>query len=274
MLMELSVGEVERRIHIIRGQKVMLDRDLAYFYQVKTSNLNKAVRRNSERFPEEFMFQLTRQENERLIFQIGISKRTGRGGLRKLPNCFTQEGVAMLSSVLNSDRAVQVNIAIMKTFVHLRRIAEHANAAVIDLEAGAATLSNIDRKLDEILFAVKAMTQEQKKQARKRQITQRLPHKRPHNGRVDLILNLVAQHFGFESVNLENTGRHETVVLPRQIAMYLIKKHEHLSYRKIGDYFGGRDHTTVLHACRQIEEAIEKDKIIKELVDFFEKALS
>jgi hypothetical protein len=110
---------IESKILIIRAKKVMLDRDLSILYGVTTGNLNKAVRRNLDRFPEDFMFQLTNQELKNLIFQFGTS---GWGGTRKLPFAFTENGVSMLSSVLNSQRAIQVNIQIMRTFTRLRKI--------------------------------------------------------------------------------------------------------------------------------------------------------
>jgi len=113
---------IERRIHIIRGHKVMLDSDLAELYQVETKNLNKAVKRNIGRFPGDFMFQLTEEEWSLLRFQTGTSN-ADRGGRRYPPYVFTEQGVAMLSTVLNSERAVQVNIAIMRAFVQLREIA-------------------------------------------------------------------------------------------------------------------------------------------------------
>jgi len=122
--------QIEQRIYLIREHKVMLDRDLAELYDVTTANLNKAVGRNKERFPDDFMFRLTREEVEPLRFQIGMSKTAGRGGRRTLPYAFTQEGVAMLSSVLRSERAVDVNIAIMRAFVRLRRLmVSHADLA-------------------------------------------------------------------------------------------------------------------------------------------------
>jgi hypothetical protein len=99
--------QVERRIFLVRGQKVMLDADLARLYGVTTGNLNKAVKRNQVRFPGDFMFQLAEEEAERLIFQSGRSR--GRGGRRHRPYAFTEQGVAMLSSVLRSARAVEVN---------------------------------------------------------------------------------------------------------------------------------------------------------------------
>lgn len=121
---------IESRILFLRNKKVMLDSDLAELYGVETSNLNKAVKRNMDRFPEDFMFQLTKDESDALTFQTGMSKTQGRGGRRYLPYAFTEQGVAMLSSVLRSKRAVQVNIAIMRAFVKLREmIASHKDLA-------------------------------------------------------------------------------------------------------------------------------------------------
>jgi len=110
--------QIEQAVLLIRGQRVMLDRDLAALYGVETKNLNKAVQRNRERFPADFMFQLTQGEAESLRFQFGTLKRGQH--FRYLPYVFTQEGVSMLSSVLRSPRAIQVNIAIMGVFVRLR----------------------------------------------------------------------------------------------------------------------------------------------------------
>lgn len=122
----IPVEIIENRILLIRGQKVMIDKDLANLYGVETFNLNKAVKRNLSRFPQDFMFQLNKKEFKNLIFQNGISSvQVGNkdwGGTRKLPYAFTEQGVAMLSSVLHSERAVQVNILIMRAFVKLREI--------------------------------------------------------------------------------------------------------------------------------------------------------
>jgi hypothetical protein len=120
---------IENAILLIRGQKVLLDADLAALYGVETKVLVKAVKRNVERFPADFMFQLLPEEVTRLRFQIGTSKR-GRGGRRYAPYAFTEQGVAMLSGVLRSPRAVQANIAIMRAFVRLRQmLAAHADLA-------------------------------------------------------------------------------------------------------------------------------------------------
>ncbi len=119
----MSVQLIERRIYLIRGIKVMIDVDLAELYGVPTHRLNERVKRNRKRFPEDFMFQLTKVESEALRSQIAISK-VGRGGRRSLPYVFTEQGVAMLSSVLNSEQAIEVNIMIMRAFVKLRQMLE------------------------------------------------------------------------------------------------------------------------------------------------------
>jgi hypothetical protein len=113
---------IERRIYLIRSHKVMLDSDLAELYKVDTRVLNQAVNRNLDRFPEDFMFQLTANEDEALRSQI-VTLKSGRGRHRKYyPHVFTEQGVAMLSSVLKSPRAVQVNVAIMRVFVRIRTL--------------------------------------------------------------------------------------------------------------------------------------------------------
>lgn len=125
MVKSQSIIPVERiasRIYLMRGEKIMFDSDLAELYGVTTGNLNKAVKRNIERFPEDFMFQLTHKEADSLLFQIGIPKRPNRGGRQTPPYAFTEQGVAMLSSILHSDRAAQANIAIIRTFVKVRQI--------------------------------------------------------------------------------------------------------------------------------------------------------
>ncbi len=118
--MENNLIPIQNLIYEIRGHKVMLDSDLARLYEVPTFRLNEAVKRNMKRFPNNFMFQLTKDEFDSLISQIAISK-SKRGGRRYMPYVFTEQGVAMLSSVLNSEKAIQINIQIMNTFVQMRQ---------------------------------------------------------------------------------------------------------------------------------------------------------
>jgi hypothetical protein len=115
--------KIRKKIHEIRDQKVLLDFDLAELYQVETRVLNQAVKRHISRFPFDFMFQLSKKEYENLISQNVISKNEGAGGTRKLPYAFTEQGVSMLSGILNSKKAILMNIAIMRAFVFLRQYA-------------------------------------------------------------------------------------------------------------------------------------------------------
>lgn len=180
--MELAI--IQSKIYEVRGTKVMLDKDLAELYQVTTGNLNKAVKRNIKRFPPDFMFQLTKEEfdelNQNLIFQNGTSNW---GGTRKLPYAFTEQGLAMLSGVLNSDLAIEVNIGIMRAFVAIRqglpqvsnnKELEELKARMKELEevseetmAAISDLSEDTRKeLDDIYMALSQLAAKQKKDAK------------------------------------------------------------------------------------------------------------
>ena len=135
-----SPPRIERCIVFVRNHKVLLDRDLALLYGVSTKRLNEQVQRNRERFPSDFMFQLTLEEAENLRSQFATSSG-GHGGRRYLPHAFTERGVAMLSGVLHSRRAVRVNVGIMRTFVRLRHIlSSHA--------ALARKLEELERRYD------------------------------------------------------------------------------------------------------------------------------
>ncbi|MBI3313620.1 MAG: ORF6N domain-containing protein [Candidatus Omnitrophica bacterium] len=146
---------IQNRIQFIRGQNVLLDRDLAELYEVKTKAINLAVKRNKQRFPEDFMFQLTRGECKRLRFQFETSKR--RGGRRYLPYAFTENGIAMLSSVLRSERAIQANIEIMRTFVKLKReIYLHPHLAY-QLNILEKKISKHDNQIQAIFEAIRRL---------------------------------------------------------------------------------------------------------------------
>lgn len=147
-----TFAPVDNHIQTIRGQRVILDSDLAALYQVQTFRLNEAVKRNRERFPADFMFQLTHQEVAPLISQIAISK-PGRGGRRKLPYAFTEHGIAMLSSVLNSERAVQVNIMIVRAFIRLREMVAQSK----DI---AARVEKLEHKQDRVASVIEVLVED------------------------------------------------------------------------------------------------------------------
>jgi hypothetical protein len=151
------------KIHIIRGEKVMLDNDLAKLYGVTTGNLNKAVKRNMERFPKDFMFQPTGKELKNLIFQIGTSSW---GGTRKHPYAFTEQGVAMLSSVLRSKRAVQVNIQIIRVYTKMRTFLSTHKDVLLKLEQLERKTNSHDEKIELIFDYIKQLIQ-QKNEPRK-----------------------------------------------------------------------------------------------------------
>ncbi|MDO9255544.1 MAG: ORF6N domain-containing protein [Bacteroidales bacterium] len=140
---------ISSKIFLIRDKKIMLDRDLASLYGVTTGNLNKAVKRNSKRFPDDFMFQLNKQEYGNLLFQFGTSSW---GGTRTLPFAFTEQGVAMLSGVLNSDRAIQVNIQIMRIFTKIREMLVENLSLRIEVELIKKKLENQDKNI-ELVFS-------------------------------------------------------------------------------------------------------------------------
>ena len=137
---------IQSKIYEIRGQKVMLDRDLAELYGIETKRLKEAVRRNLRRFPVDFMFELNRKEFEFLRSQIASSH--GRGGLRYMPFAFTEQGVAMLSSVLNSDVAIEVNISIMRAFVAVRQLI--SNPPVNDLAKLQSEIQELKGYIEEV----------------------------------------------------------------------------------------------------------------------------
>jgi hypothetical protein len=151
----IPIERVVQSIRWFRGQKVLLDSDLAALYGVTTGNLNKAVSRNRDRFPSDFMFQLSAEEAEDLIFQIGRSK--GRGGRRHRPYAFTEQGIAMLSSVLNSDRAIRVNIAIMRAFVKLRQMLETNRQLARKFSELERRVGKHDQEIAAILEAIRQL---------------------------------------------------------------------------------------------------------------------
>ena len=157
-LVEVVQSSIEKMIYVIRDKQVMLDSDLAVFYHVETGALNRAVKRNISRFPEDFRFQLTKEEYQNLKCQIGISnsmqEENNYGGRRTLPYAFTEQGISMLASVLHSDVAIKVSISIMRAFVEMRRFI--ANNALLFERISNVELKQLkyqkqtDEKLDQI----------------------------------------------------------------------------------------------------------------------------
>ncbi len=235
----------------------MLDFDLAVLYLTETRVLNQAVRRNKEYFPPDFIFQLTSDELENLKSQFVISSFQ-HGGRRHLPNAFTEQGIAVLSSVLNSKRAVEMNIAIMRAFV-LHRNAEISPAL-------ATRFDQLETRLERI---EKYMLTNTATTVRTTLSTTDRPAHRP----IEAILDRVAKYYALKPSDLKSPIRKKKIALPRQVAMYLVRKWTGLSFSDIGSYFGGKDHTTVLHAYRKIETELKKSDFLREEIDAIQSKL-
>ena len=175
--MEKQLAVIQNLIYEIRGHKVMLDSDLADLYGVEVKRLNEATKRNIKRFPTNFMFQLTDDEWSNLKSQIATSSLNNWGGKRKLPYAFTEHGILMLSSVLNSDKAIEINIAIMEIFVKMRQLALKATSKIDDIkELKTILLLHIDntdknfkehsKRIDEIIKVLNYLIEEPPKPKR------------------------------------------------------------------------------------------------------------
>lgn len=160
----IPAERIESKIYLIRGRKVMLDKDLAELYGVKTFVLNQGVKRNLERFPKDFMFQLSNKEFENLKSQIVMSSW---GGRRTFPYAFTEQGLAMLSSVLHSKKAIQVNIAIMRAFVRLRLILSTHKELAQKLKELESKHKDHDVKIEVIFDAIRKLMMPEDKPRRK-----------------------------------------------------------------------------------------------------------
>lgn len=157
----MELQPIQNKIYEIRGQRVMLDRDLAELYGVPTKALNQAVKRNIKRFPIDFMFQLNKEEFEELKSQIVTSNR---GGTRTMPYAFTEQGVAMLSGLLNSDRAIQANIAIMRAFVAMRNYIATTSTVTAELQEIRAKLALLERNDEDNMEAINDLSEDMRKE--------------------------------------------------------------------------------------------------------------
>ena len=163
------------KIYFIRGQKVMLDKDLGELYHVTTGNLNKAVNRNLKRFPDDFMFQLNSAEFKNLMFQNGISSW---GGTRKLPYAFTENGMAMLSGVLNSDWAIEVNIRIMRVFNRFRKMLLDNTELRLGIEEIKKKTENNTKNIELVFQYLDELLEKKENPKPRKQIGYKIPNKK------------------------------------------------------------------------------------------------
>lgn len=159
----MEIAVIQNKIYEIRGQKVMIDRDLAEMYGVQTKALNQAVKRNIERFPEDFMFQLTTEETQNWKSQI-VTTNSIKMGLRRNPYAFTELGVAMLSSVLTSKIAIQVNMGIMRAFVAVRQYLLSANNPTQEIENLKQRVKELEESSEDTLAAINDLSEDTRKE--------------------------------------------------------------------------------------------------------------
>ncbi len=302
--MQLTISEIRRRIYFMRGQRVMLDVDLAKFYEISTKRLNEQVKRNISRFPEDFRFRLTENECDELNSQFPISS-TEHGGRRYLPYIFTEHGATMLASVLNTDRAIQVNVTIVRAFVQIREssIQKELALKVMTLEKQYTEVSKVISDVHLKLMALtslqktnsfktrynKADLKEQEhvsldtkletltlvtKEAKRDFNNANAINEVPHNLIIGEIQKAVARYYNVKIQDLRSTTRIKVIALARQIAMYLVRKHTGMSFKDIGTHFGGKDHTTIMHACSKVEVSIKIDASIRNAIESIEGVLS
>lgn len=279
--MDLIVSEISKQIYNVRGVRVMLDSDLAYLYQTETRTLNQTVRRNVRRFPEDFMFQLHKDEFEVLISQIVTSKKETRGGRQKLPLAFTELGVGMLSCILNNDRAIQVSITAVRAFAQVRQLYDSQTELMkkVDyLVQGFQELKQAKAHLESRFDAHLGSNHiyQQSLPAHVVPTDTRRPVVFVGKTQVDKIEDIlvaVAKYFELTMADLKATTRVKSVAVPRQIAIYLIRKRVGVGFKEIGKCFGGKDHTTILHAYRKISDAVCKSGLIPEAVAAIENSI-
>ncbi len=270
--MEENVSSIliSQKIHLIRGMRVILDFDLAPLYGITTKSLKRAVRRNIKRFPEDFMFELTAEEFgnlERKNGPINEKNLEKHGGARYMPFAFSESGVAMLSSVLNSEIAIQVNIAIMRTFIELRQSNQYPSDLLSKVQNLELRVSNVELHLstkvefsgsrylpskDRVIFGADSLKIQSK---------------------VTSIQQKTSQYFGLKHVEILSNDRNKRVALARHIAIYLTKNLTGMSFKEIAVFFGKRDHSTVIHAYQKIKAlALEEDEV-KEIIRILNEAI-
>ena len=155
---------INNKIYLIRNQKVMLDRDLAELYQAETRVLKQAVRRNIERFPEDFMFELTKEEFQNWTSQFVTSNSSDKMGMRRVPMVFTEQGVAMLSSVLRSERAIAVNIKIIRVFTKMRQLLSDNLSLQLEIENIKKKLTNNSKNIELVFSYLDELTDKKENQ--------------------------------------------------------------------------------------------------------------
>jgi hypothetical protein len=246
-------------IHHIRGKRVLLDRDLATFFQTETKKINQTVQRNINRFPEDFMFRLTESEYTALKRgHLDLPNKTIKN--KYFPYVFTEIGVITLGGLFKSEWAIRVSVSAMRAFLRIKELTEQQYY--------------MEQKLQE--FEMRIFDRLTQFEERFKWISQPLslpspvslstyPHSKKTN-QIEIIKRHVAEFFSLTLTELKASTRRPAIAFPRQIAMYLTRELLHVSYKEIAESFGSKDHTTILHACQKVEKRLETDSEFKSIL--------
>jgi hypothetical protein len=249
----------QSKVRKIRERYVMLDQDLALFFQCSTKTLNQAVKRNKNRFPEGFSFRLTPEEVKR----IPDPSYPQHGGRRNNPTAFTQAGVVSLSFLINTPNAIEICIKLVRAFEIHQTQSTELGSSQLQVEKFYRDMEILRSQVEDIHT-----------------------HHTAHNARllqdpklvegvddIKKIENLVIHRFGIKARQLHERNREKSTVLPRHIFMYLSWAILGQSYKKIGSYLGGRDYTSVLYACKKIKAAMRDDSRFREEIQQMQSAV-
>jgi hypothetical protein len=305
MITNPSVQQIWQNIHYIRENQVMLDSDLATLYALPVKRLNEQVQRNRARFPVSFMFQLTKEEFEPLRSQIATSNmicnrlklqdlmsvpsenmplrsqfatsNSKRGGRRHLPYAFTEQGVAMVSAILNTEEAIRISILIMETFVRVRK---EKNTRIL-IEGAEAQIQYLRSEFDQKLEAQTRVLLDAISQKTMAVVVERSEDQSVFQSFLTSIpcvtaqdiQKAVAKHYSMDVQDLSKETREKRISLPRQVAMYLMRETLALSFKEIGTCFGGMNHTTVLHGYQKIKSAVLINFKIRTDIEVIQKFL-
>jgi len=274
------VSDIDKQILELRSTRVILDRDVANIYEIGTKVLNKAVRRRISLFSEDFMWQLSHPEYERIKVKCGYSQNSR--GRPYLPFVFTEAGVILISSVLRNPRALDINRALILAFAHNRNSRKvedlnHVLKRMTYLEAKVDHLTKLLTGSTQIVKTPLSLTSKNKtglEKPRVRKPELDIDYASHHDEQVKRIKNATCTAFKVECAALVGDSRKKNIVLARHMAILFIRKQIGLSLREIGYIFGKKNHTTIIHAIEKIEEHINTSEAVRRQYNSIASALN
>ena len=273
-----TVQEIQNQIHLVRENQILIDSDLADLFKIKTSHLNRSFKQNKQLFPITFAYQLTQLEWENLLKKAGKEKSEGRGGRRTLPFGFTEEGVAMLSTVLNNTAASNITSLILKSFSIIRQ-----NSGAISILA--KRIESLEKLILQQLHATSDANQSHQQNRREIKGPFFANKSRSNNSSfvilfpdedhltITTIYEMILGYYKISEQQLKSRSRATNLARSRHMLTYLLRNCTSLSLSQIGTLLGGRDHTTILHGYNKIESALLSDANTRIAFDHLRKQL-